>query len=186
MKRFLTYFTWVPLALALLSSSATASPGHDHSHDEAPQAASAPASPRFEAHSELFEAVGVLHADELSVFIDRYADNAPVMKAKVELESGTTQAVGQFHEDHGDYSFDAKSFQKPGSYPISLTITAGGEVDILAGNLLVPDDTHSHSHNESSSLIKRASLWALGLAGVLAAVWLARRFHARRNAGGLT
>lgn len=185
MNRFLSRLTGPIIAFAFLSSFAIASPGHDHSHDEAPQAATGPAAPRFEAHSDLFEVVGVLSESELSVFVDRFADNAPVLKAKVELESGKTQGVGQFHEDHGDYSFDAKPFQKPGSYPISLTITAGDDVDILAGNLVVTNDAASHNHDESSSHIKRSGLWIGGLIGLAAAIFFARRLYSRRNAGGL-
>jgi hypothetical protein len=185
MKRFLSFYTATALSLALMSGIAIASPGDDHSHDEAPQAAAGPASPRFEAHSEVFEVVGVLGESELSIFVDRFADNGPVLKAKVELESGKTQAVGQFHEDHGDYSFDAKAFQQPGSYPISLTIAAGHDVDILAGNLVVPDDALGHGHNESSSLIQRSGLWISGLAGLVVAILFARSLYRRRNAGGL-
>jgi hypothetical protein len=184
MKRFISFFTGTALSLALISGIAIASPGDDHSHDAAPQAAAGPASPRFEAHSDVFEVVGILGGSELSIFVDRFADNAPVLKAKVEIESGKTQMVGQFHEDHGDYSFDAKSFQKPGSYPISLTLAAGDDVDILAGNLVVSDDTDGHGHNETSSLIQRGGLWVIGLVGLVVAILFARRLYKRRNAGG--
>lgn len=138
------------LALLLLASTAFAGPGHDHG-DAAPATASAPALPRFEAQSDLFEVVGILNAGELSVFVDRFADNAPVLKAKVDIESGSLKATGEFHAEHGDYSFPAAAFQKPGTYPITLTITAGDDVDILAGNLVVPDVVAAHDHaNESA------------------------------------
>jgi hypothetical protein len=178
-------FLYVLVApLAIICGIAIASPGHDHSHDEAPQAATGPVAPRFEAHSELFEVVGVLGDSELSIFVDRYNDNAPVLKAKVELESGATKAVGQFHEEHGDYSFAAERFKKPGSHPITLTVTSGDDVDILAGNLVVPDAHADGSHHESS-LFKQAALWMLGLSVAAALAWTARRLIKRRNAGGL-
>ncbi|MDX2219703.1 MAG: hypothetical protein SF172_11830 [Burkholderiales bacterium] len=130
----------------LVAFNAIAGPGHDHG-DEGAKAPTGNVSPRFEAHSDLFEVVGILDGKELAIFIDRFADNAPVHKAKVELESGSVREIGQFHADHGDYSFAATAFQKPGSYPITLTITVGDEVDILAANLVVPDahaaDTHA-------------------------------------------
>lgn len=186
MNRFSFLVAGPVLALALTFSSAIAAPGHDHDHgDEAPTAAAGPASPRFEAHSDLFEVVGVLEGDELSVFVDRFADNAPVLKAKVELESGSTKAVGQFHEDHGDYSFAAGPFKKPGTYPITLTIAAGEETDLLAGDLIVPDEHAGHDHEVSSHLIENLGLGALGLIALGALVWSTRRWQKRRSTGGL-
>ncbi len=183
MKRLLLLLTVPVLCMALITTPAIAGPGHDHG-DEAPAAVSGPASPRFETHSDLFEVVGVLEGDHLSLFVDRFADNAPVLKAKVELESGTTKTVGEFHEDHGDYGFAAGSFTKPGNYPITLTVTAGDDVDVLAGNLVVAGEHADHEH-EDSSLFKQAGLWALGLVILAALALVARRLAKRRNAGVL-
>jgi hypothetical protein len=163
-------------AALLLAGIAFAGPGHDHG--DAPAASSSTASPRFEAVSDLFEVVGILQANELSVFVDRFADNAPVLKAKVELESGSLKAIGQFHSDHGDYSFANQAFQKPGTYPIMLTITAGDDVDILAGNLVVPDPHAGHVHSTIS--LPRILLSLAAAAIAIAAVWLLLRRRARR------
>lgn len=184
MKRFLSLWTMPVLCMALTATPAIAGPGHDHG-DEAPASTEAMASPRFEAHSDLFEAVGVLEGDHFSLFVDRFADNAPVLKAKVELESGTTKAVGEFHEEHGDYEFVATLFQKPGSYPITLTVTSGDAVDVLAGNFVVVEEHAGHEHEESS-LMQQAGWWALGLLVLIALVWIARRLMKRRNTGALT
>lgn len=142
MKRLLRIFA---LPLLLLTSSVSAGPGHDHG-DEGAKAPTGPVSPRFEAHSDLFEVVGILGAKELAIFIDRFADNEPVRKAKVELESGSIKAVGEFNAETGDFHFPGAAFQKPGSYPVSLTITAGDDIDILAANLVVPDPHAGHAH----------------------------------------
>lgn len=115
--------------------------GHDHGEDAAPTGSS---SPRFAVQTDLFEAVGVLQGGELSVFVDRYADNAPVLDATVELESGKFKATGKLHEVHGAYSFPGAPFEKPGRYPIVLTVTAGDDVDLLAGNLVVPQPEAGH------------------------------------------
>lgn len=182
MNRISSFLYAFFMIVAIASGTAAASPGHDHSHDEAPQAATGPASPRFEAQSDLFEVVGVLGDSELSVFVDRYDDNAPVLKAKVELESGVTKALGQFHEDHGDYSFAAASFKKPGNHAITLTIADGDDVDILAGNLVVPETSVSHAHPPSR--IRQLGLWTLGLVLLAVTIWTARRVSKRRAAGG--
>ena len=162
----------------LLAGLAVAGPGHDHG-DAVPAAAGA-ASPRFEATSEMFEAVGILQTSELSVFVDRYADNTPVLKAKVELESGSLKAVGQFHADRGDYGFANVAFQKPGTYPITLTITAGDDVDILAGNLVVPDTHAGHVH---ASVPYAAVIGIFAAIAVVAAIgwFLLRRRTGRFN-----
>ena len=164
------------LAALFTVGLASAGPGHDHG-DGAPGATAGKSSPRFEAHSDLFEAVGVLTGSELSIIIDRYASNEPVLNAKVELESGAIKAVAQFHADHGDYSFPSKAFAKPGSYPITLTITAGDEVDILAGNLVVPDPEAGHDHR--TVVLPWKSWAAIGalivILGIAATLFIRRR-----------
>ncbi|HYD63342.1 MAG TPA: hypothetical protein VEC35_23500 [Noviherbaspirillum sp.] len=172
------------VVLAFSLGTAVAGPGHDH-RDEAPVAPGNQASPRFEAHSDLFEVVGVLEENELAVFVDRFADNAPVLKAKVELESSSLKAEGKFHEEHGDYSFDGGSFKKPGSYPITVMVTAGEDVDILAGNLVVPDEHAEDGHDESSHRNEKLWIGAAALLAGLALVLVVRRWQKRRNAGGL-
>lgn len=166
------------LAVALFQTPFFASAGPGHDHGDAAPVATGKASPRFEAHSDLFEAVGVLAAGELSVLIDRYKNNEPILNAKVELESGAFKANGAFHADHGDYSFSSKAFEKPGTYPISLTISANDEVDILAGNLVVPvaEAGHSHSHFPANW-----AHWA-AIVGAVACILVAM-FMLRRRAG---
>ena len=125
------------ILIATLLTPAWAGPGHDHG--DAPAAAAGASTPRFTAHSDLFEAVGVLLTDKLSITLDRYATNEPVLKAKVELESGSFKAIAEFHADHGDFSVPAAAFRKPGTYAIVLTVTAGDQTDLLAGELVVPE-----------------------------------------------
>ena len=152
-----TIFVVICVLIATLLTPAFAGPGHDHG--DAPAAAAAGAStPRFTAHSDLFEAVGVLLADELSITLDRYATNEPVLKAKVELESGSFKAIAQFHADHGDFSIPSAAFKKPGTYAIVLTVTAGDQTDLLAGELVVPDA------NAQAAQIGHARPWLRWLA----------------------
>jgi hypothetical protein len=178
------------LLLTTLAPVALAGPGHDHGdggHDHGEEAAptGGSASPRFAVQSELFEAVGVLQGGELSVFIDRYADNAPVLDATVELESGEFKATGKLHEDHGDYSFPGAPFEKPGRYPIVLTITAGEDVDLLAGNLVVaePEAAHDGWLASMAGLARYAGI-AVALVGVaLLAAFVVRRRRRGAAAG---
>lgn len=158
-----------------------ASPGHDHS-DTSAVANTGVASPRFDAHSDLFEVVGNLRASELSIFIDQYASNEPLLNAKVELESGGTKLTGQFRVAQGDYSFASKPFEKPGAYPILLTITTADDVDILAGNLLVPDAKAGHSLAKDSTAWKN---WAV-IGILVVAVGLAVTLFVHRRVGKIS
>ncbi len=139
-------------ATFLFTRYALAGPGHDHG-DAAPTA-SGPSQPRFSAQSDLFEAVGILGKDELVIFIDRTATNDPVVNASVELESGSIKAIGKFEAALGEYHFDGKPFQQPSEYPITLTIKAGPDSDLLTAELDVhgdqslakSDTAHAHVH----------------------------------------
>lgn len=168
------------LALAI-GASTFAGEGHDHGESKTPAAAAA-ASPRFHAHSDLFEVVGVLKGDELSITIDRYATNEPVLNAKVEIESGALKKTATFHADHGDYGLPAESFRKPGTYAITLTIVSGKDTDLLAGDMVVPDPEagHDHSAEAASGLMKwakpaGAAALSLILLVIAASLWRRRR-----------
>ena len=162
-----------------------AGPGDDHG--DAPATSTGVSMPRFTAHSDLFEAVGVLSANELSITLDRYSTNDPVLKAKVELESGSFKAIAQFHADHGDYSLPSAAFKKPGTYAIVLTVTAGEQTDLLTGELVVPDPEAQPAHDEKTRPWQR---WLGYLAGamllVIGWVWALRKrkagFSIRSNA----
>jgi hypothetical protein len=170
------YAIRVLMAALLLSAQLPLFAGEGHSHDPAPAAASGSALPRFSAHSDLFEAVGVLNAAELSVLIDRYETNEPVLNAKVEIESGSFKSVAAFHSEHGDYSAPAQAFRKAGTYPITLTVMAGDQTDLLTGELVVPEPDAGFTHAAPG---KPWGLWlaiATGLLGLVATVgWRVRR-----------
>lgn len=118
---------------------AAAGPGHDggHDHDEAPTVTAGPSKPRFETHSELFEVVGTLAGNELVLTLDDYASNAPISGARIELESGEFKAMGEFRAEQGEYRFGATPLTVPGTHPITLTVSAGDEMDLLAADLVV-------------------------------------------------
>ena len=168
------------VAALFATGNVAAGPGHNHG-DAAPAANNGKASPRFEAHSDLFEAVGTLGTSELSIIIDRYNNNEPLLNAKVELESGSTKLAGVFHAVHGDYSFAAKPFEKPGNYPITLTVTAGEDVDILAGNLMIPpaETAHAYAHEDGATPWKS---WA-AIGALVVGFGVAIMLFVRRRSG---
>lgn len=184
---------FITLAMLLACSVSTAGPGAhgpNGEHLDAPAGTStngAPAVPRIEASTENFELLGHLHDAELSLVIDRFATNEPVMQGKVEVETNGIKAVAAFHADHGDYSIDDPAFIKalraPGEHPIVFTILAEKDTDLLEGVLRVGaaqapsnarepahddhehghDTAHDHDHAHEGILVQSAVVIAAAL-----------------------
>jgi len=175
------------LGLLLLSAPTHAAPGAhgpNGEHLDAPAQGSSGSgnAPRFEAKTETFEMVGKLQGGELSILINRFETNEPVLEATVELETGNVKAKAPFHSDLGDYSVDDKAFldaiSKPGQHSLVIMVVAGQDSDLLEATLSVAADTaqtpHDHPHAWWES---RSALYgALCLAAVvLVAAMLLRR-----------
>lgn len=175
--------------LALTMSPVLAAPGAhgpNGEHLDAPAAAGGgSAAPRIEAKSEAFELVGVLQGGELSILINRFETNEPVLNASVEVESGNLKAKAPFHADHGDYAVADEAFlkaiAKPGAHPLVITVTAGSDADLLDGTLNVSAEADDHGHEHGIS-------WRTWVAGglvallLIAATW---RFLRRRRTRSL-
>lgn len=147
--------------LYLFAGAASASPGAhgpngEHLDAKPSGTAAVSSAPRLDAKSELFELVARLDGGEFSILIDRFASNEPVLKADVEVESGSLKAKAKFHEDLGDYAVDDPAMLKllsaPGEHPVVITILAGADSDLLDGVLNVgagqkQEAAHGHSHD---------------------------------------
>ena len=126
---------------------------------------------RVEANSDLFELVATLAGGELSILIDRFATNEPVLQAQVEVESGALKAQAKFRAEIGDYTIDdlamLQKLSTPGEHPLVITVIAGKDSDLLDAVLLVPAslavDDH-HFHWEWWALGAFATLVLLGIA----------------------
>ncbi len=174
-------------AAAFLGSPALAGEGHDHG-DAAP-AAVGQALPRFSAVSETFELVGVLSGKHLTLYLDRYADNTPVRGAQIELEIGGAKfksqaSKGQQAED--EYEVVLPEAPKPGVLPVTATVTAGNEVDLLAGELDIQEAAPAGEAAHTHSWTEVAGWAAGGLATLLLLAWGGRRVMTARSvrAGG--
>lgn len=161
------------LLALLLACPAFAGPGHDHG-DEAPKTA-APAQPRFAAHSELFELVGVLEGKALTLYLDRADSNEPVTTATLELELAGATLKPRPQAD-GSFRAELATVPAAGVHPVTATVTAGEEADLLAGELdlhVAAADEHAHFDWQ------RAGLWSglavLGLIGAGTALRLRRK-----------
>lgn len=169
---------------SLLLAPAHAGPGHDHGHDHggAPTPAG-PALPRFAAVSEAFELVGVLDGRRLTLYLDRAADNTPVTGATLELELGGTRLQARAQGEV--YEAELPAAPAPGVLAVTATITAGQEVDLLAGELDLhatdpgADDAHAHGWRAYAGWVAGTLIAVLAL---IALTLIGRRVAARRHA----
>ena len=198
------------MTLQLLANpAALAAPGAhgpNGEHLDAPATArAASALPRVEAKSEMFELVATLHASELSVLVDRFDTNEPVLGAALEVESGGIQAQATFHADHGDYAVDDPKLlallRSPGEHGLVFTLIAGKDSDLLEGTLVGDavrnaaaateddhghgGDEHGHDHDLQRAAWTGAGVAALGLIGGIA-WWRQRRREAGKLQGDLS
>lgn len=198
--------------LLTLSATALAAPGAhgpNGEHLDAPTAAvMASTFPRLEAKSDMFELVATLQAGELSVLIDRFETNEPVLGATLEVESAGVKAKATFHADLGDYAFDDPKLlallRSPGEHGLVFTLVAGKESDLLDGTLVTGtgstpaasgDHGHHHGdqghgdHDHHDHELERAawiggSIAALGLLGGIG-WWRQRRKNPSPMKGAL-
>ena len=172
------------LSLAHFAYAGPGAHGPDGEHLDSPNAdhAVAESASTLEAQSESFELVATLNEDELSVLIDRFSTNEPVLQAKVEVELEGIRASGTFHADHGDYAFtEEKLLQKlrePGEHALVFTMQAGNESDLLAGTLLSASDAQDHGAAQPK--------WSIALGvGLIVLVLFAWLIKKRKQRGAM-
>ena len=148
---------WVCLAL-LLPGWSWAHGDEDHSHGDekpAPVSIAAPVQ-RVQATSEAFELVGALQGERLVIHLDRYATNEPVLGAAVTVEGGPLAATPAV-EANGVYTVAAAGLSTPGTHALVFTVEAGGQSDLLTGDMVVAGPTTA----------------PVAAAGVIARPWIA-------------
>lgn len=148
------------LVPAMACAGGDSSDGHTHGEAVPPEVI-AEVAPRTSAQSEEFELVAVLADGKLTLYLDRYADNAPVPDAEVEVESGAFKAVAA-QVAPGVYSVPGQVFAQPGRHLLTISVQAGEAADLLTAALdLAPPAAgveHAHGWGE----------WAVwGASGVL-------------------
>ena len=165
-----------------LSALAWAHGGEDHG--DTAMAVNATGLPRVEAHSDLFELVGQLDGQGLSLLIDHYDSNAPVLGAKVTVESGGIEAAANFRAGQGDYAVTDERLlallRQGQEHALVFTITQGDDSDLLDGTLRRPQVVAPAEH--AAGLPWAPLLGGLAVLAALLAVayvYLQRRARAR-------
>ena len=182
MKRFVC-----GLAFALGLGFAQAGPGHDHEQEPVALAAT-PALPRFTAASPALELVGVVEGTRLTLYLDRYADNAPVTDAQWALEVGG-QTLKVTPSPQGYFTAELSAPLQPGLTPVLATVTTGSLTDLLAADIDIHEQAHGLDAHSAWPRVAAYGLAALGgvavaLLGVWAhGVWRRGRAPARWTGG---
>lgn len=132
------------LAFALpVHAGGDSSDGHTHEAPEAP--ITTPTAPRAAAATEEFELVATLEGRTLTLYLDRFATNAPVVKARIEVESGTLKAVAT-ELSPGVYSLPAEPLSQPGKHALTISVQAGEVADLMTATLDVGRQGASVEH----------------------------------------
>jgi hypothetical protein len=177
LKRYLI----LVIALAL-PYSVWAHGGEDHG-DAPAMAPIATSMPRVAATSEQFELVGVLDGKVLTVFLDEFGTNRPVVKAHIEVQSGSwTEAAVEVSP--GVYSIVTNDLNQPGTHLMAFTVQAGDASDLLDATLEVGSDTNAPKVSQHAHYASEWAMWGGAAALLLAGVALAlirKRKHTRQH-----
>lgn len=152
--------------------------GHDHGTPASTEIGSG--LPRFSAVSETFELVGLLNGKQLSLYLDRAADNSPVRDAQLDLELGgvklDVKSLGE-----GEFGATLAQELKPGVTAVVATVVAGQETDLLSGDLNIRDDAPAMDA-ASKWPWKKYGAWLLaGLLTLAGLAWGLRRVRSHRS-----
>ena len=116
--------------------------------------------PRAEARAGVYELVAVFSKNTLAVFVNRFADSAPVVGAKIEV-STDLQSEALAESDPGVYTTRALLFV-PGGNPIEIKL-AIDETSLTQGlTVALPDELSDvHETYVVSTLVKKIGAAAL-------------------------
>jgi hypothetical protein len=165
LKHLLTAIAIAAFAMAAAARAADAPAGE-------------PASPRVEARSGALLAVGVVHADRMSIHISRLLDNVPVRDAAVTVVlRGTAHAATA--ETDGSYSLQAKDLTLPGAAMVEFQVSQGTERESLKGTLEI---AAAAGGAEDRNNARQLWWWVLNFAVCFGILWLiSRRRKAARG-----
>ncbi|HEX4918106.1 MAG TPA: hypothetical protein VFV43_09440 [Limnobacter sp.] len=147
------------LLIAQLAIAAPGAHGPNGEHLDAPDTGSTvnDATPRTETFTENFELVAKLYSTELSVLVDDYKTNVPVLNGTLQVQVADLTSQATFHEDAGDYAFDDPALlallQKPGDHELIFTLSTPTQGDLLLATLkstgaATEHVEHGHPHHD--------------------------------------
>ncbi len=146
---------------------ASAHEGHNHDKEIKPQS-NVVAAPTLTAVSENYELVAIVKGRQMTVYLDQFESNAPVIDADLDFDFSGTVVKATRNAD-GTYSVALpKNVDLKSTMPVTITILAVAGPDLLSGDLVIPKlEIHSSWSTVWVVAIVAACLIALLL------IWLA-------------
>ena len=169
----------LPLAACLLlhPAASLAGEGHDHG-DAAPAAASTAGAPRFATQGAQFELVGVLQGHDLSLYLDRAADNSPVTEARIELDIAGQTLLATRHEPDS-FEVELPDAPAPGLLKLRARVSVGEHTEVMDAEL----DLHGEAAHDAAGATQAGHRrWALAAWGLAALAGLGLLTQALRRA----
>ena len=162
-KQGFLVFTFLMTGIVAVAS---AHEGHNHDQEREPQSNVA-AAPTLTAVSENYELVAIVQWRQMTVYLDQFESNAPVIDADLDFDFSGTGVKATRNAD-GTYSVALpKNVDLKSTMPVTITILAAAGPDLLSGDLVIPK---SEAHSSWSDLWVLAIVAACLIALLL--IWL--------------
>ncbi len=188
-RNFMHVKRWYAALLLCLSPFFVwAGPGHDHGEPAAP--AQGLTTPRVSTHSDLFELVGVVVHDKMTIYLDRFATNEPITQATIELEIAQEKSPLKLvakAESDGTFSVTHPLLESAGTYALSFTVTTSDDADLLAGELTIAPDpiaAKAHNHAEHSAMSHWIGPIAIAMTAIVALIGIALLLRRQKKKSG--
>lgn len=165
-KQSLLSFTFL---IAGFISVASAHEGHKHENESKPRSNVA-AAPTLTAVSENYELVAIVQDRQMTIYLDQFASNAPIIDADLEFDFSGTVVKATRNPDGTYVATLPKNIDLKRSLPVTVTIVAPTGADLLSGDLVISD---AEQHSSWISVWAIAALVASII--VLLLAWLAYR-----------
>jgi membrane fusion protein, heavy metal efflux system len=164
--------------LILSVAVSVAHEGHDHGDEKIASVVSS-AFPRVAARSDLYEIVGIVKDNRLTIFVDDAVTNEPVPDATVQVTIGEAAAVEATKESDGSCAAALPEPRTTGSVEVIFAIAAKKGDDLLVDSFTLSQNAVALARDER----RWVSAGPVGAALVLAALnlGLAFRFLKRRR-----
>ena len=172
------------LAALVLGLTAIAAIGNAHEgHDEAPPPVATLSVPRLAAQGSEWEIVATPKGHSLTIYLDRHKTNEPVNGAKIEVAGEGFPQTEAKEIGNGTYEIDGEWLDEPGSKALTFIVTVGGEMDLIAGTLVIPgvDADHGAAPSSWTAFFARPELWLMGIVLGLGGFFLGLAFRPKRS-----
>ena len=170
--------------LLALAAPVFAGGGDDHSHEPETPTVAAGGMPRLATQTDLYQLVGTLKDGRLTIYVDRFADNEPVVDAKVAVTIGD-ETVEATPSEEGTYVVRHKSLGGHGSLGLIFNVSSPHGDDLLDATLGLPDAPAAAAHGfEFRKLTEFKPTFSLAALGLFAAgIGLGAAMRKGRNLG---